>query len=202
MSISRPIPAHALCNILHVAKTHSRISSTCWLPATSTRRGSYRFCTIRAMQSSGGDGGEPSQAQPKTNATTNKFQIKLGAPPNIPTWARWVLGSILLLTTPYWKRFIGFEDKLEKTVEKVAEVVEEVAEFTEKVSSEIVKDLPGDGKLKEFALFVEHLSEEVIKDAKIAEEIVHEVDEVKEDVEKAVETMLDQPSKEQIKTSD
>ncbi|KAK1278332.1 hypothetical protein QJS04_geneDACA019662 [Acorus gramineus] len=108
----------------------------------------------------------------------------------IPMWLRWAFGSILALTIPLWNskyssllRLEGQAEKVITTVEVAAEVVEEVALVTEKVSSELVEKLPEDGKLKNVVVLVEQVSEKAVEEAQMAIDIVHKVNELKEEVE-------------------
>ncbi|KAB1206823.1 hypothetical protein CJ030_MR7G008261 [Morella rubra] len=115
-----------------------------------------------------------------------------------PHWAKWVLGSVLTLSLPWWKqdywrklRMIEGETELVvEEVEGIAKVVEKVAIAAEKLSAEVADKLPENGKLKEAALFVEHVSQEAAHDAEIAEQFIHKVEAIKEDLEELVNPVL------------
>ncbi|KAL9272405.1 hypothetical protein AKJ16_DCAP17792 [Drosera capensis] len=110
--------------------------------------------------------------------------------PGFPRWARWLLGSVFSLVLSFWMpkwgtllRIGGEAEIVMQEVEKVAEAVEKVATMAEKVSADIAQQLPDDDKFKAAALIAEHVSEETANDAHIVEQIIHKVDEVKQDVE-------------------
>ncbi|XP_026432939.1 uncharacterized protein LOC113330340 isoform X2 [Papaver somniferum] len=113
-------------------------------------------------------------------------------------WTRWILGAMLTLILPFWKakwqKLRRLEVEVEmavEVVEHVAETVEKVAVVTEKLSMEMTDKIPGDGKLKKAVLFVERVSEEAEKDARLTEDILHKLDDLKEDVEKLIEPIFD-----------
>ncbi|CAD5191395.1 unnamed protein product [Musa acuminata subsp. malaccensis] len=121
-------------------------------------------------------------------------------PPRSPlsTWARWVLGSMLTLILPFWEkkwrtllRIEGEVEMVTDAVEEVFEVVEKVATVVEKVSSEVAERLPEEGKLKDAVLSVEHVSREAAEDAHLAKDIIHKLDEVKQEVELILESVVD-----------
>uniref|UniRef100_A0A6N2L2T9 Uncharacterized protein n=1 Tax=Salix viminalis TaxID=40686 RepID=A0A6N2L2T9_SALVM len=112
---------------------------------------------------------------------------------NFPTWAKWILGSILSIFLPFWKRKREELKRLEGTkvpneaeiiVEgTVAEVVEKVATVAEKVSEEVAEGLPENGKLKETALLIEQVSKAAAHDAKLTQDFIHKVDALKHDID-------------------
>ncbi|KAJ6370288.1 hypothetical protein OIU76_028542 [Salix suchowensis] len=109
---------------------------------------------------------------------------------NFPTWAKWILGSILSIILPFWKRkreeLKRLEGEAEIIVEEVghvAEVVEKVAAVAEKVSEEVAEVLPENGKLKETALLIEQVSKAAAHDAKLTQDIIHKVDALKHDID-------------------
>ncbi|XP_030459329.1 uncharacterized protein LOC115679767 isoform X2 [Syzygium oleosum] len=149
----------------------------------------------------------PDSSNEENNAS-KEIPKPLPDPPN-PSRVRWVVGSILSLLIPFWKlkwdQLQQIEGKAEEVIEDaeiVAEVVEKVATAAEKVSAQVADELPDDSKLKEAALFVEHVSEVTAQDAHLTENFIHKFDEVKQEVETAVETgirkMMEQPSEELI----
>ncbi|GAB2218038.1 hypothetical protein Droror1_Dr00001254 [Drosera rotundifolia] len=110
--------------------------------------------------------------------------------PGFPRWARWLLGSVFSLVLSFWMpkwgtllQIGGEAEIVMQEVEKVAEAVEKVATMAEKVSADIAQQLPDDDKFKAAALIAEHVLEETANDARIVEQIIHKVDEVKQDVE-------------------
>ncbi|GAB2245751.1 hypothetical protein Droror1_Dr00001244 [Drosera rotundifolia] len=112
--------------------------------------------------------------------------------PGFPRWARWLLGSVLSLVLSFWMpnakwgtllRIGGEAEIVMQEVEKAAEAVEKMATMAEKVTADIAQQLPDDAKIKAAALIAEHVSEEAANDARIVEQIIHKVDEVKQDVE-------------------
>lgn len=124
--------------------------------------------------------------------------------PNIFSWVKWVLGSILPLMFSFWKQnwdsMLKLEGKVEevtKEVEEVAEVVEKVASTTEKISAEVAEKLDN-GELKQVALMVEHASTIIANDARITEEFIHKVADLKQDItdlENMVEPVIDKTKK-------
>ncbi|WOK97646.1 hypothetical protein Cni_G06354 [Canna indica] len=127
--------------------------------------------------------GEQEDANKKSRRPS---KLPLNLPFCIPTWARWILGSVVLLAFPYYKKILRLEDKLEKTASAVAHVIEKVAEATEKISEEVAEALPEDSKLRKIALGVEHLAERVADDAEKAEELIKKVDGVVDRVDHMV----------------
>ncbi|XP_026435588.1 uncharacterized protein LOC113333294 isoform X3 [Papaver somniferum] len=106
-------------------------------------------------------------------------------------WTRWILGAMLTLILPFWKAKWQKLLRLEEVVEHVAETVEKVAVVTEKLSMEMADKIPGDGELKKAVLFVERVSQEAEKDARLTEDILHKLDDLKEDVEKLIDPIFD-----------
>ncbi|XP_072984635.1 uncharacterized protein [Typha latifolia] len=162
--------------------------------STQTHANPVLLLVVRAAQSSGQNSSEPTQDNTKvTNSNYSRTGINF---PNIslasiPPWARWVLGSIILLALPFYRRFLTIEDQVEKTAEVVLETVEKVAEVTEKVSTEVAELLPENAELKQVALKVEKMAEEVAKDAEIAESLIKKVDEVVDGIDAMVEPVIE-----------
>ncbi|KAJ6372020.1 hypothetical protein OIU77_002360 [Salix suchowensis] len=109
---------------------------------------------------------------------------------NFPTWAKWILGSILSIILPFWKRkreelkrLEGEAEIIVEEVGQVAEVVEKVAAVAEKVSEEVAEVLPENGKLKETALLIEQVSKAAVHDAKLTQDFIHKVDALKHDID-------------------
>ncbi|KAF8720719.1 hypothetical protein HU200_023622 [Digitaria exilis] len=126
-----------------------------------------------------------------------------GPPPPLPrqyneqqrtpffTWARLAIGSALAAAAPFlhsrWVSFLRIQSEVEMvkdTAEAVAEVVEEVATVAEKVSSE-------GGRMRTAAMLVEHASKEVAQEAHLAQDIIHKVDEIEEDVKAIIAPIVD-----------
>ncbi|KAJ4716843.1 Plastid-targeted protein 2 [Melia azedarach] len=121
------------------------------------------------------------------------------APPrfSFAVWARWVLGSILSLSLPFWKlkreklkKIEGEAEMVVEEAETVAEVVEKVATAAEKLSADVADILPDHSKLKEAALFVERVSKETAHDAHLTKNFIHKVDELEQDLSN-METVIE-----------
>ncbi|KAL1327007.1 hypothetical protein HN51_037113 [Arachis hypogaea] len=120
---------------------------------------------------------------------------------SFPHWLRWLLGSVLGLLLPFWKIYWGKLERIEgeaeivaEEVEAVASVVEKVATVAEKVSEDVAEMLPEDANLKKVAVFVEHASEQIAHDAQLAQQFIHKVEKVKndlDDLESFVEPVID-----------
>ncbi|KAG1342315.1 hypothetical protein COCNU_05G005440 [Cocos nucifera] len=146
------------------------------------------------MQSSGVDGTKSSEEGAKeTNSNAGRVKPSgRGLPlPNIPIWARWVLGSIVCLALPYYKRILRIEDGVEKAAETILETVEKVAEITEEIASDVADALPGGTSLKEAALKIENIADQIDKDAEKAEAFLHKVDQIEEQVDALVEPIIE-----------
>ncbi|TKV94052.1 hypothetical protein SEVIR_9G250800v4 [Setaria viridis] len=160
--------------------------------------------------------GPVTAAPPRFHATNRQmFSASSGAaearpPPALPrqfqeqqrtpffTWARLAIGSVLAAAAPFvhsrWVSFLRIQSEVEMvkdTVEVVAEVVEEAATVAEKVSSEVAEQLPEGGRLRTAAVIVEHASKEVAQEAHLAQDIIHKVDEIEEDVKAIIEPIMD-----------
>ncbi|KAJ0981430.1 hypothetical protein J5N97_009685 [Dioscorea zingiberensis] len=116
--------------------------------------------------------------------------------PNIPVWARWVLGSLICLAVPFYKRIRTIQDGVEKTAETVVEVIEKVAEVTEEIASDVADALP-EGSLKQTAMEIERIAEEVDKGAERVEEFLDKVDKIEDQVEDLVEPMIEEAERKQ-----
>ncbi|GJX83273.1 acetyl-CoA-benzylalcohol acetyltransferase-like protein [Tanacetum coccineum] len=114
--------------------------------------------------------------------------------PNIFSWVKWVLASIVPLMFSFWKqKWDSNVEEVAREVEEVAEVVEKVASTTEKISAEVAEKLDN-GELKQVALMVEHVSTIIAKDARMTEEFIHKVGDLKQDItdlENMVEHAID-----------
>ncbi|CAN6305360.1 unnamed protein product [Urochloa humidicola] len=150
-------------------------------------------------------------APPRFQAVNQqRFSADTRLPPALPrqyqeqqrtplfTWARLAIGSVLAAAAPFlhsrWASFLRIQSEVEMvkdTVEVVAEVVEEAATVAEKVSTEVAERLPKGGRLRTAAVFVEHASKEVAQEAHLAQDIIHKVDEIEEDVKAIIEPIVD-----------
>ncbi|XP_008775877.1 uncharacterized protein LOC103696122 [Phoenix dactylifera] len=154
----------------------------------------HSISVARAMQSSGVDGTKSSKEDgKKTDSNAGPVQPSgRGLPlPNIPVWARWMLGSIFCVALPFYRRILRLEDGVEKAAETVIETVEKVAEITEKIASDVADALPGDGRLKEVALKIEDIADHVDQDAEKAEAFLQKVDQIEEEVDALVEPIIE-----------
>ncbi|KAL3843777.1 hypothetical protein ACJIZ3_001180 [Penstemon smallii] len=152
-------------------------------------------CSSRAYSQSklGMEKDHKEQAQPELAPTKFGFF----------NWAKWLLGSVLSLLLPFWKsnrdNLLILEGKAEmvvKDVKEVAEVIEKVATTTDEVLKEVENQLPDNCKLKEAAQVMEHISTVAAQDARLLENIIHKVGEVKQDLEE-LETIVE-PNVEKI----
>ncbi|XP_010916703.1 uncharacterized protein [Elaeis guineensis] len=148
---------------------------------------------------SGGEhSGSKSKMEISSKNVAQKKSFRTSTPPRSPfSWARWAFGSILALILPFWhnkwmtlSRIEGEVEMVADMVENAAEMVEKVATVTEKVSSQVADRLPEDGKLKNAALLVEHVAQETAEEAYLAKDIIHKVDELKNDVEMLLEPIM------------
>ncbi|KAJ8500709.1 hypothetical protein OPV22_011261 [Ensete ventricosum] len=115
---------------------------------------------------------------------------------NIPIWARWVLGSLVIAAIPFYTRIVKRGGNIEKVAEVALQTLEKVAEVTEKIASDVANALPEGDSLKEKALLIEKIAEKVEHDAKLAEAIIHEVDAVKEEVDTLMNPLLEKEQSE------
>ncbi|GER30076.1 nuclear transport factor 2 family protein, partial [Striga asiatica] len=118
---------------------------------------------------------------------------------------KWLLGSILSMLLPLWNnkwdKLLKLEVKATKVVdevEAVAEVVAEVAATADKALAEVAKQLPDNSKLKEAAQVMEHVSNVAAQEAKLVEDIIHKVGDLKqnlEDLDAMVEPIVEKMTK-------
>ncbi|XP_076940529.1 uncharacterized protein LOC143609743 [Bidens hawaiensis] len=122
----------------------------------------------------------------------SKFKVQPSDPDppraNIFSWVKWLLGSTIPLLFSFWKQkwdsMLKLEGKVEEVVKEakeVAEAVEKVASTTEKLSAKVAERLDN-GELKEVALMIEHVSNVIAKDARMTEDFIHKVGDVKQDL--------------------
>ncbi|KAL2477454.1 hypothetical protein Fot_46468 [Forsythia ovata] len=142
-------------------------------------------------------------SQPKSEMVNNQNDQLVQPPSPAPsnsgfsTWVKWLLGSVLPLVLSLWKKNWTDLWSLEGKVEKVVEDVEDVAEVIEKVAATadnalatVADRLPDGSKLKEAALMAEHVSSITEKDAQYVENLIHKVEDLKQDLED-LETMVE-----------
>ncbi|XP_042016048.1 uncharacterized protein LOC121764020 [Salvia splendens] len=105
-------------------------------------------------------------------------------------WKKWLWGVLLTVILPAAGHkgglLIGLKGKIDQainTVEHVTEMVEEMAEEAEKIVEEVEEKLPGDSKLKKALESFENLAKVAVKEAKKAEDIIHKVKDVEEEIE-------------------
>ncbi|KAH7679710.1 Methyl-accepting chemotaxis protein (MCP) signaling domain-containing protein [Dioscorea alata] len=108
---------------------------------------------------------------------------------NLPSWANWLWGALVLLALPFYGRIRRIQDQVEGTIETVAHVVESVAEVTEKASSAVADALP-DGDIKKAVLEVEHIAQVVDKSAEAVEGFINKIDEIEADVDSLVNPLI------------
>ncbi|XP_073280822.1 uncharacterized protein [Primulina huaijiensis] len=110
--------------------------------------------------------------------------------PSTAPWKKWLLGVLFTVILPAAGHkgglFVVLKAKMDKaieTVEVVTDVVEEIAEETDKIVEEVESKLPGDSKLKKTLDNLDNLTKKAVNEAKQAEDIVHKVREVEQDIE-------------------
>ncbi|KAL6222875.1 hypothetical protein ACLB2K_006265 [Fragaria x ananassa] len=125
------------------------------------------------------------------NSQPEPHQVPAKSP--FSAWKHWMVGLTLSILLPSLRHkggsFLALQKKVDvamETAESVTEVVEELAEEVEKVSEQVAEKLPDDAKLKKAMESVEHLAEEAVEKAKLAEDIIHKVKEVEEEVVEAL----------------
>ncbi|XP_021808224.1 uncharacterized protein LOC110751959 [Prunus avium] len=118
------------------------------------------------------------------------------------SWKLWLVGILFSVAIPFWKNkwwpLLKFREQVETTldsVEDVAEMVEKVAGQVEKVADDIADHLP-QGDLQKAARFVENVAREAGKGASLADDLIEKV----EDVDKELDSIIDQAN-EKIKAS-
>ncbi|CAN8270766.1 unnamed protein product [Cochlearia groenlandica] len=110
---------------------------------------------------------------------------------NLPSWARWVIGSAFSLLLSFWnnkrvqslKQIQGEAELAVEGVEAVAEMLEKVATATEEMAKEMAEKLPEESKLKQVALVLEHISEVTSHDAHTTQDFLHKVEKVTQDLD-------------------
>ncbi|XP_062191788.1 uncharacterized protein LOC133895472 [Phragmites australis] len=121
---------------------------------------------------------------------------RLGSSPTLPTWARWVLGGVVCTVVPFYKRVRHLEDETVAIVENDAEAVEHIAEVTEKLAANVAEQLPKDGSLQKAVEKVEDIAEIVDNDVEKVETIADKVDKVSNEIDAAVEPVIEELEKE------
>ncbi|XP_058087510.1 uncharacterized protein LOC131234590 isoform X2 [Magnolia sinica] len=116
---------------------------------------------------------------------------------NLPSWACWILRSLLSIVLPFLKlkggfsQIIGKVEQVVNMVEDVVEAVEDVAEVVEHVADKVGDNLPDNTPLKCVALWVENAAKEVGDDAEQAKDFIDKVEDLTEAVEKKVDQLID-----------
>lgn len=100
---------------------------------------------------------------------------------NLPTWAKFILSSVVFLAIPIFRKSFGIK-AVTKVAEEVSERVEKAAEVVEKAAEEIAEALP-EGNVKEAAVKLEKIALLVDKEAEFAESIIDKVDDLVEAVD-------------------
>ncbi|KAB2597483.1 hypothetical protein D8674_000403 [Pyrus ussuriensis x Pyrus communis] len=111
---------------------------------------------------------------------------------------RLIVGLMLTIIIPSlrhkWGPLLALKGKVDmviETVKSVTEVVEELVEEVEKVAEQVTDKLPEDAELREAMESIEHLADEAVKKAELAKDVIHKVEEMEKDVEKALTTGSD-----------
>ncbi|XP_039832306.1 uncharacterized protein LOC120692970 [Panicum virgatum] len=144
-----------------------------------------RFQAVDRQPSSGVAGTRPPPALPR------RYREQQRTP--FFTWARLAIGSVLAAAAPLlhsrWASILRIQSEVEMVkdaAETVVEVVEEAATF-----AEVAEQLPKGARLRTAAVLVEHASKEVAHEAHLAQDIIHMVDEIEEDVKAIIEPIVD-----------
>lgn len=116
--------------------------------------------------------------------------------PMLPIWVQMVLGGVVYTAVPFYKRVRKVEGEAIENVETALEVVEHAAEVTEKLAANMANSLPENGSLHKVAEEVEYIAEEVDKDAHKVEIIIKKIEEVSDQIDAAVEPVIEQLEKE------
>ncbi|KAF0890318.1 hypothetical protein E2562_002728 [Oryza meyeriana var. granulata] len=115
--------------------------------------------------------------------------------PIMPSWAKWVVGAIIV-AIPIYRKIRTLEETVEKTAEVAIEVVDTVAEASEKVAGELAGAFPGNENLKEAASKIKTVADMIEDDAEKAEALIQKVDEIKKEVDAIVDPIIDKIEKE------
>uniref|UniRef100_J3N274 Pterin-binding domain-containing protein n=1 Tax=Oryza brachyantha TaxID=4533 RepID=J3N274_ORYBR len=114
------------------------------------------------------------------------------------TWARLAIASAVAAMAPFlqskWAALLRIQSEMEMVkdaAEMAAEVAEEVAVAAERASAEVAEQLPENGRLRRAAVLVEQASKEVAEEAHLAQDIIHKVEEIEEDVKAMIEPIID-----------
>ncbi|KAM0842791.1 hypothetical protein ACQ4PT_058144 [Festuca glaucescens] len=165
--------------------------------ASGRRRGANEGFVTRFRETSGSSSSSTGGAA-RAASLRRVQQSRDGAPLPFFTWARLAFGSVVAVTAPFvhskWASFLRIQsevDMVKDMAETAAEVVEDVAAAAEKVSAEVSGQLAEDGRLRYAAVLVEHASKEVAEEARLAQDIIHKVDEIEEEVKAMIEPIVD-----------
>uniref|UniRef100_A0A0D9XEN3 Uncharacterized protein n=1 Tax=Leersia perrieri TaxID=77586 RepID=A0A0D9XEN3_9ORYZ len=116
--------------------------------------------------------------------------------PMLPIWVQMVLGGVVYTAVPFYNRARKVEGELTKNAETALEVVEHAAEVTEKLAANVANSLPENGTLHKLAEEVEYIAEIVDKDAHKIEVIIKKIEDVSNQIDAAVEPVIEELEKE------
>uniref|UniRef100_A0A0E0ET29 Uncharacterized protein n=1 Tax=Oryza meridionalis TaxID=40149 RepID=A0A0E0ET29_9ORYZ len=123
-------------------------------------------------------------------------QLGFSPLPMLPIWVQMVLGGVVYTAVPFYNRVRKAEDEVTKNVETALEVVEHAAEVTEKLAANVANALPENGTLHKLAEEVEYIAEIVDKDAQKVEIIIKKIEDVSNQIDAAVEPVIEELEKE------
>ncbi|XP_051127321.1 uncharacterized protein LOC127248822 [Andrographis paniculata] len=119
--------------------------------------------------------------------------VNASSSPNGPfpsSWQTWMVGILMTMFLGYKGGLLSkLKCKIDQAVQVVgnlARVVEEVGEEAEKIVEEVEEKLPGDSKLRQTLESFDNLAKHAVNDAKKAEEVVHKVKDVEEEIEETI----------------
>ncbi|KAL5201866.1 hypothetical protein ABZP36_036220 [Zizania latifolia] len=116
--------------------------------------------------------------------------------PMLPIWVQMVLGGVVYTAVPFYKRVRKSEGETIENVETALEVVEHAAEVTEKFAANVANSLPENGTLHKVAEEIEYIAEVVDKDAQKVEIIMKKIEDVSNQIDAAVEPVIEELEKE------
>ncbi|KAK9164704.1 hypothetical protein Syun_005606 [Stephania yunnanensis] len=80
-------------------------------------------------------------------------------------------------------------DKVIGTIDLVTELVEKVAEMVEKAANRLAESLPEGGKLQKAVLVVGKIAKIIREDAHAADEIIHKIEDVENNIEREIKAI-------------
>ncbi|XP_006660723.1 uncharacterized protein LOC102720456 [Oryza brachyantha] len=129
-------------------------------------------------------------------ADTGHRQLGFSPLPMLPIWVQMMLGGVVYTAVPFYKRVRKIEGVAIENAETALEVVEHAAEVTEKLADNVANALPENGKLHELAEEIEYIAEIVDKDAQKVEVIIKKIEDVSNQIDAAVEPVIEDLEKE------